>query len=247
MISICKALDISLVELLCDEDEESKTWTNDFVTDNHEIIEMVNNSSVGIKRRVINYMERILSEQQFLGNEEKGKIQRNVSIIQDIDGNQIVLINDVIFKGKRSVEWKDVEKYLRQYVGEFYQIADTKDIIYIGADLPDEYAGSNYTKHIKGAVAKAKANAVQAIPEMIEIATSKTYENNKKDKHRRQAKNGWYRYDSRFALPVYGDNGEIERYNIFSARLLIRHASSGKMYLYDVLEIKKETSKSCQA
>lgn len=247
LISICKALDISLVELLCDEDEESKTWTNDFVTDNHEIIEMVNNSSVGIKRRVINYMERILSEQQFLGNEEKGKIQRNVSIIQDIDGNQIVLINDVIFKGKRSVEWKDVEKYLRQYVGEFYQIADTKDIIYIGADLPDEYAGSNYTKHIKGAVAKAKANAVQAIPEMIEIATSKTYENNKKDKHRRQAKNGWYRYDSRFALPVYGDNGEIERYNIFSARLLIRHASSGKMYLYDVLEIKKETSKSCQA
>ena len=247
LISICKALDISLVELLCDEDEESKTWTNDFVTDNHEIIEMVNNSSVGIKRRVINYMERILSEQQFLGNEEKGKTQRNVSIIQDIDGNQIVLINDVIFKGKRSVEWKDVEKYLRQYVGEFYQIADTKDIIYIGTDLPDEYVGSNYTKHIKWTVAKAKANAVQAIPEMIEIATSKTYENNKKDKHRRQAKNGWYRYDSRFALPVYGDNGEIERYNIFSARLLIRHASSGKMYLYDVLEIKKETSKSCQA
>ena len=41
-------------------------------------------------------------------------------------------------------------------------------------------------------------------------------------------------------------NGEIERYNVFSARLLIRHASSGKMYLYDVLEIKKETSKSCQ-
>ena len=40
--------------------------------------------------------------------------------------------------------------------------------------------------------------------------------------------------------------GEIEGYNIFSARLLIRHASSGKMYLYDVLEIKKETGKSCQ-
>lgn len=41
-------------------------------------------------------------------------------------------------------------------------------------------------------------------------------------------------------------NGETERYNVFSARLLIRHASSGKKYLYDVLEIKKETSKSCQ-
>ena len=52
--------------------------------------------------------------------------------------------------------------------------------------------------------------------------------------------------DTRFALPVYDENGEVERYNVFSARLLIRHASSGKMYLYDVLEIKKETSKSCQ-
>ena len=53
--------------------------------------------------------------------------------------------------------------------------------------------------------------------------------------------------DSRFAIPVYSDYGELERYNIFKARLLIRHAASGKKYLYDILEIKKETSKSCQA
>ena len=69
---------------------------------------------------------------------------------------------------------------------------------------------------------------------------------NKKSKHSRHAKNGWYRYDTRFALPVYAESGEIERYNVFTARLLIRHASSGKKYLYDILEIKKETSKSCQ-
>ena len=37
------------------------------------------------------------------------------------------------------------------------------------------------------------------------------------------------------------------RGTIFKARLLIRHAASGKKYLYDILEIKKETSKSCQA
>ena len=173
-------------------------------------------------------------------------IKRNISVIQDTDGNNIVMINDIVFKGKRSIEWSDVETYLRQYVGDFYQIAETEDIIYIGTDLPDEYSGSNYTKHIKGTIAKAKANAAQAIPEMIEIATSKSFEDNKKNKHSRHAKNGWYRYDTRFALPVYSENGEIERYNVFSARLLIRHASSGKMYLYDVLEIKKETSKSCQ-
>lgn len=92
----------------------------------------------------------------------------------------------------------------------------------------------------------AMKTAIQAIPEMIEIAISKSFQDNKKYKHSRHAKNGWYRYDTRFALPVYDGNGNIERYNVFCARLLIRHAASGKMYLYDVLGIKKETSKSCQ-
>ena len=30
----------------------------------------------------------------------------------------------------------------------------------------------------------------------------------------RDAKYGWYRYDVRFAIPVYSDAGELERYNI---------------------------------
>ena len=75
---------------------------------------------------------------------------------------------------------------------------------------------------------------------MIEIATNGVFEENRKAKHGRSAKNGWYRYDTRFALPVYGDDGNIERYNIFRGRLLIRHASSGRKYLYDILEIKKK-------
>ncbi len=54
--------------------------------------------------------------------------------------------------------------------------------------------------------------------------------------------NGWYRYNSYFALPVYGDNEIIERYNVFHTSLIIRHANDGKMYLYDVIDIKKETS-----
>ena len=69
----------------------------------------------------------------------------------------------------------------------------------------------------------------------------------KKEKHRRNAKYGWYRYDSRFALPVYDGSGEVERHNIFHASLLIRHASDGRMYLYDIIDIKKETSNLFQS
>ena len=70
----------------------------------------------------------------------------------------------------------------------------------------------------------------------------KKFEHNREAKHQWNARNGWYRYDSRFALPVFLENGEVERYNVFHASMLIRCANDGKFYLYDILEIKKETS-----
>ena len=91
--------------------------------------------------------------------------------------------------------------------------------------------------------AKAKANAAQGIPELIQIATNREFSKNIKKKHEKAAKYGWYRYDVRFALPVYDDKtGQVIRYNIFSARMLVRHDEDGKKYLYDLLAIKKETS-----
>ena len=84
-----------------------------------------------------------------------------------------------------------------------------------------------YRNSIKGTNAKAKANAATGIPELIEIAVGKHFRENNEDKHRRDGKNGWYRYDSKFALPVYDDNGKVERYNIFHASVLIRHSNDG--------------------
>ena len=64
-----------------------------------------------------------------------------------------------------------------------------------------------------------------------------------KQKHEKDAKYGWYRYDVRFALPVYSDKtGNIERYNIYIAVMLVRHSEDDKKYLYDIISIKKETS-----
>lgn len=61
-------------------------------------------------------------------------------------------------------------------------------------------------------------------------------------KRKRNAKFGWYRYDTRFGIPVYNNDGEVERYNIFKARIVARHDNNGKLYLYDIIRIKKETS-----
>ena len=167
---------------------------------------------------------------------------RKVNVIEDLDGRKIVFIHDIRFKGKRSINWNEVEEYLRQYVGEFYKIEDSNDIVYIGADLPDEYSHSKYTKALKGANAKAKANAAQGLPELLGIASNKEHKENRKDKHNQDAMYGWYSYDSSFAIPVFTDEGEIERYNVFRVALLVRHSQDGKKYLYDIMKIKKETS-----
>ena len=163
-------------------------------------------------------------------------------VVKDPAGNSIVIVNDIILKGKRRIDWQDVESYVRKYIGEFYEIGDTKDIVYIDKDFPDEFAGSKDTHNLRGTSAKAKANTAQCIPQMIEIASNKKYKENFNDKHRLDAKYGWYRYDTRVGIPLFSDIGEIERYNVFLMELLIRHSHDGKLYLYDVVNIKKETS-----
>ena len=170
---------------------------------------------------------------------------RNVNIIADADNRKIVFINDIRFKGKRNVNWENVKEYLKGYVGDCYMISESAEKIYIGNELPDEYTGSESRKSLHGANAKAKANAATAIPELIEIATNQEFQENTKEKHAKDARNGWYRYDVRFGIPVYEED-VLVRYNIFGARLLINHAENGKKYLYDILAIKKETSRPQQ-
>ena len=116
---------------------------------------------------MISYLALLDVCKQINDSARSKKQQRNVSVIQDIDGNNI------------------------------------------GDDLPSEYSGSKYTHSIKGTNAKAKANAVQGIPEMIEIAVGKHFRENKESKHWRNAMYGWDRYDSRFAIPVYRDDEEV--------------------------------------
>ena len=167
---------------------------------------------------------------------------RNINIIVDTDGRKIVLIKDIRFKVKHREECKEIEDYLMEYIGQCYEVEDSAEKIYIDADFPDEFANSESRIALKGPVSKAKANASQGIPELIQIATKDSFSENNKMKHKKDAKYGWYRYNVRFALPVYDDkSGELLRYNIFSAKMLVRHAEDGKKYLYDFLRIKKET------
>jgi len=170
-------------------------------------------------------------------------MEKNINIITDLDGTKIVLINDVRFKSRHNFDWDDVETYLKEYIGEFYEIEETSEKVYIGPDFPDEFSHSIDSQKTKGTNLKAKANAATAIKGLVQIATNKTSYPDYEQKHRAKAKYGWYRYDTRFGIPVYEDDGTLVRYNIFSARMLVRRDKNEKLYLYDLVRIKKETCK----
>lgn len=90
LVSICKALDMSLAELLCDEEVVERTIEPDFMVDGQNIIELLRTSDFETKRRILRYFELIEICREINRENSSQKIKRNVSVIQDIDGNNIV-------------------------------------------------------------------------------------------------------------------------------------------------------------
>ena len=64
-------------------------------------------------------------------------------------------------------------------------------------------------------------------------ANSKNFINKKKEKHKIDAKYGFYKYGAKFSIV---DN---DKETTYSCSLLVRNDANGKKYLYDILDIKK--------
>ena len=138
--------------------------------------------------------------------EGKFLVNERVNIISDLDDKKIVVIGDIRFKGKRNIDWEEVEQYLKEYIGTCYEVVETSDKVFIGSDFPGELKGSDDTRRLFGTNAKAKANATQGIPMLLQCATNRRWQKNFKGKHNVDAKFGWYRFTTRFALPIYNSN-----------------------------------------
>ena len=166
---------------------------------------------------------------------------------RNVNGGQVVWIESNILKENKGLPVHQfVANYIAEHIGEVYTIIESGQKVYIGRDLPGEYTQSKYTKAIlrnNSNISRAKNRASANLGEMIEIATNRRWE---KTKHHgsKDAKYGMYRYDTRFGFPVKDTSGRVTGANIFRAELVIRNASDGKKYLYDIVSIKKDTASS---
>lgn len=162
--------------------------------------------------------------------------------VTDRSGESIMKYADVpqiLFKNKQNIPWNDVEQYLKKYIGKSFPVKEYGDIIHVAGEFPDEFTESQYTKKLRGGLAKAKANMAQVIGEMLENAENRRWIENKEEKHKREASGGWYRYDVGFTIPIE-EAGNLRR-NVYRATAVVR-INTDKLYLYDIVNIKKEAS-----
>ena len=166
---------------------------------------------------------------------------------KNVDGKSVVWIEENILKeNKGQPVHQFIANFIAEHIGEAYTIIESGQKVYIGEDLPGEYTQSVYTQTVlrnNPNIIKVKNRATANIGEIIEIATNRKWE---KAEHsgNKDAKYGIYKYNTRFGFPVKDADGNTIGANIYKAKLVIRNASDGKKYLYDIVSIKKDTASS---
>ena len=185
-------------------------------------------------------LKKVQEKQQ---TEEFSDAGTKFSILEIVDGKKIAWVENSGLSRKDLQNYKKVAEYIGEHIGEAYTIIESGSKVYIGEDLPGEYTQSEYTRRLLAknrAALFAKKKAVGVFGDMIEIATNRRWEKTKHT-HNKDAKYGMYRYDTCFAFPVKNNAGKVVDVKAYDAELLIRNASNGKKYLYDIVNIKENT------
>ena len=159
--------------------------------------------------------------------------------LKTIDGR----VMSVIDTENDTRDYKTAENYLKTLVdieNPFSTILRDAQPVYLGKDLPGEYKSSEYTKSMRRVLRTVKMQAATNLDEMLLLAENGEWRENVKDKHKVDAQNGWYRYDTEFAVPVLNAKKEIDHYTVYGGTLLIRNDADGKSYLYDLLDLAEK-------
>ena len=159
--------------------------------------------------------------------------------IKKIDGRLMTVIDTQ----NDTRDFKAAEAYLKTLVNTdhpFSTILMDAQPVYVGKDLPGEYRSSEYTKSMLSKLRDVKMQAATNLDEMLLLAENGEWRKNVKPKHAKDAQNGWYRYDTEFAVPILNAKKAVDHYTVYGGKLLIRNDADGKSYLYDLLDIEKK-------
>ena len=100
-------------------------------------------------------------------------------------------------------------------------------------------SSSNYNYKLQGKMKLVKANACMYYKELLKEAINERHQEDFNKKHGNLALSGFDRYDTYFEYPDRDVGGSIIGFTKYKATMVVRCASDGKFYLYDIIDIKK--------
>ncbi len=178
------------------------------------------------------------------GQKNSAKEGKRSYSLRTVNDKKVVWVEGADLSAKELRSYSAIAAYIRKHIGEVYTIIESGQKVYLGKELPNEYTQSKYTTYLKNndqKTLRAKNMAASSFGEMIEIAENRRWE---KTKHpnSKDAKYGIYRYDTCFAFPVKNADGALHEIRAYDAELIIRNASDGKKYLYDIVNIRESAA-----
>ena len=194
-------------------------------------------------------LEDIAKQWQTAFDAAKRQAEKAKTAASDGDGVRYMIRNvggetmTVIDTENDTRDFKAAEAYLKTLVDAdhpFSTILADAQPVYVGKDLPGEYRSSEYSKNLRKSIREVKMQAATNLDEMLLLAENGEWRENVKSKHAEDAKNGWYRYDTQFAVPILNAKKAIDHYTVYGGTLLIRNDADGKSYLYDLIDIEKK-------
>lgn len=163
--------------------------------------------------------------------------------LEHVDGELMPVIDTT----PDTSHYSAAELYLRTLVNEkepFATILRDAQPVYLGYDLPGEYKGSKYTERMGSELRRVKMQAATNLDEMLMLAENGIWGENREEKHKEDAKEGWYYYDTTFAVPAYklqkGGVKTVDHYTVYNGKLVMRIDGDFKVHLYDLVDVKKE-------
>lgn len=185
---------------------------------------------------MINYFEILNVTKVYYYDNERSGLNLNESIeVYNCDGsfNRLKIDDDNYEDLSIYDAQQKAKNNIKKQRGNKYKNIETSNNIYIDYKLQGEYIYSKYTKRRPNDIKYVKCILSDYIEELFLNAKNKTYEANRKSKHKIDAKYGFYEYNVKFS--VFQNKKEV----IYTCTLLVRNDANGKKYLYDILDIKK--------
>ena len=158
-------------------------------------------------------------------------ILNDCKVIYNNDGSfNRLRISDEMFV---SIYDKKTKEKLKKMIGKRYSIIENGHIVSVGPEFPGEFLYSKSTLSLSKKDKFIKFYILNYLEQMLLYSSGKTWEKNKKKKHEKDSKYGFYKREVTFSIVI---NNKEKHY---LCNLLIRNAYNKKKFLYDDLGIKK--------